>query len=128
MVKDHIAYRTSTLQIYEKQKQEYEKLWHILLQESIVNGRPISIRRLEEPESWFPYKELQAPRDDEPLFDGLEHRAYVVEDLNNHYARHHADHTIDIGEIKEYGDTRYYKIQTQDWEEIEYRERSISEN
>lgn len=127
MIKDHIAYRTSTLQLYEKQKQECEKLWHVLLKENIIKWRPISIRRLQEAENWFPYRELQAPRDDEPLFDGLEHRAYVVEDLNNHYATHHADHTIDIWEIKEYWGTRYYKIQTQDWEEIEYRERSIGD-
>lgn len=127
MIKDHIAYRTSTLQLYEIKKAEYTEQWHEWIKEDIVNGRPISIWKANPPVQWFAYIELQAPRNDEPLFDGQEHRAYLTDDLDRQYDQHFHDHSIDIGEMKTFGDTRYYKIATQDWEEIEYRERSIAE-
>lgn len=80
---DHICYRTVSTENYEHKKSELVEFGRIL-GETMVNGRPISAFRLDEPiihESWrIDCIELPAPKAGRNYPEGLEHVEFVLFD------------------------------------------------
>ena len=80
---DHMCYRTVTVENYAQKKSELEGVAK-LLGETMINGRPISTFRLNQPvrhESWrIDAIELPAPKEGTTHTEGLEHVEFVLYD------------------------------------------------
>ncbi len=80
---DHMCYRTTSTENYEQKKAELSALAE-LLGETMVNGRPISTFRLNEPVIRSPWRvdaiELPAPKAGSEHKEGLEHVEFVLFD------------------------------------------------
>lgn len=80
---DHLCYRTSSLDNYYKKKSELGQI-SSLLGENIVNGRPISVFRFNQPiihDKWrIDALELPAPKEGKSFNEGLEHIEFVIYD------------------------------------------------
>lgn len=78
---DHICYRTASLQNYYDKKKELEAQAS-LLGETMVNGRPISTFRLNEPIIHGAWRidaiELPVPKATDTYTEGLEHVEFVL--------------------------------------------------
>jgi uncharacterized protein len=81
---DHVCYRVTTLERYEKLRNDLSEIER-LADESEINGRPIAIFELGEPILFggrsIPALELPAPGAT-TYVEGYEHAEYVVEDLD----------------------------------------------
>ncbi len=80
---DHICYRTTSIQNYEVKKTELSSLAQ-LLGETMVNNRPISTFRLNQPINHLGWRidavELPAPKTGSIFSEGLEHVEFVLFD------------------------------------------------
>lgn len=80
---DHMCYRTVSSENYAQKKGELEAVAE-LLGETMVNGRPISTFRLNEPVLHRPWRidaiELPAPKAGVEHAEGLEHVEFVLYD------------------------------------------------
>ncbi len=80
---DHMCYRTTSTENYEAKKTELSSVAK-LLGETLINGRPISTFRLNEPVIHSPWRidaiELPAPKAGSEHQEGLEHIEFVLFD------------------------------------------------
>jgi predicted metalloenzyme YecM len=80
---DHMCYRTTSIVNYENKKAELDSVAK-LLGETVINGRPISTFRLNQPVIRAPWRidaiELPAPKDGSNHQEGLEHVEFVLFD------------------------------------------------
>lgn len=80
---DHMCYRTTSTENYEGKKAELASVSK-LLGETVINGRPISTFRLNEPIMHLPWRidaiELPAPKAGSEHQEGLEHVEFVLYD------------------------------------------------
>lgn len=80
---DHICYRVQSMGEYGKKKEEL-KNFGTLLSESMVNGRPISTFKLNEPVVFKNRKifliELPSPKSSHSYPSGLEHAEFVTKE------------------------------------------------
>lgn len=80
---DHMCYRTTSTENYEDKKSELTSVAK-LLGETLINGRPISTFRLNEPVIHSPWRidaiELPAPKAGSEHQEGLEHVEFVLFD------------------------------------------------
>lgn len=80
---DHLCYRVATLDRYENLKVEIARTGKLLV-ESIVNGRPITTFKLDEPipyrEAWIDVLELPAPKLGKRTQEGFEHIEVVCDE------------------------------------------------
>lgn len=80
---DHMCYRTTSIENYQQKKTELNNIAR-LLGETMVNGRPISTFRLNEPvrhQQWrIDAIELPAPKAGAGHAEGLEHVEFVLFD------------------------------------------------
>lgn len=80
---DHMCYRTTSAENYENKKAELEPVAK-LLGETMINGRPISTFRLNNPVFHDPWRidaiELPAPKPGSEHQEGLEHVEFVLYD------------------------------------------------
>lgn len=80
---DHMCYRATSTENYEQKKKELGAVAR-LLGEDLVNGRPISTFRLNEPVMHGPWRidaiELPAPKAGAEHAEGLEHIEFVLYD------------------------------------------------
>lgn len=80
---DHLCYRTTSRENYRQKQAELQGIAQ-LLGETMVNGRPISTFRLQEPirhQGWrIDALELPAPKAGAEHGEGLEHVEYVLYD------------------------------------------------
>lgn len=80
---DHMCYRTTSIKNYEDKKIELASVAK-LLGETLINGRPISTFRLNEPVIHSPWRidaiELPAPKAGSEHQEGLEHVEFVLFD------------------------------------------------
>jgi predicted metalloenzyme YecM len=80
---DHICYRTTSTENYAAKKDELSSVAK-LLGETLINGRPISTFRLNEPVIHSPWRidalELPAPKAGSEHKEGLEHVEFVLYD------------------------------------------------
>lgn len=80
---DHMCYRTTSLDNYVEKKSELATVAK-LLGETLINGRPISTFRLQEPVIHSPWRidaiELPAPKAGAEHREGLEHIEFVLFD------------------------------------------------
>lgn len=80
---DHMCYRTVSAENYAQKKSELEAVAK-LLGETMINGRPISTFRLNEPVLHDPWRidsiELPAPKAGAEHVEGLEHVEFVLYD------------------------------------------------
>lgn len=78
---DHICYRVSTLEGYEREKENMKSLG-VLLSEVPISGRPIASYKLHEPirfkEHVIPVLELPAPKPGQETRDGFEHIEFAT--------------------------------------------------
>ncbi|HSI20876.1 MAG TPA: VOC family protein [Verrucomicrobiae bacterium] len=81
---DHLCYRVETLSRYSQLKAQLSAT-DILVDESEINGRPISIFRLSNPLTHGLYEitalELPAPLESKPYKEGFEHAEFLVPSL-----------------------------------------------
>ncbi len=79
---DHICFRVSTQQEYQRRQTQISEFSELLI-ESSVNGRPISTYRLQQPliyRNWqIDLLELPAPKPGKPVKDGFEHIEVVCD-------------------------------------------------
>lgn len=79
---DHLCYRTSDLDNYEKIKAEFSKLGEFLI-ESEVNGRDIATYKLNSPVLFEGYRiplvEVPAPKKGKNTTEGWEHIEVVID-------------------------------------------------
>jgi predicted metalloenzyme YecM len=79
---DHLCYRTTDLENYEKIKNDFSKLGDFLI-ESEVNGRNIATYRLNSPVVYkgytIPLVEVPAPKNGKPPVEGWEHIEVVID-------------------------------------------------
>lgn len=80
---DHMCYRTTSAENYAQKKKELEAVAK-LLGETLINSRPISTFRLNEPVIHSPWRidaiELPAPKAGAEHAEGLEHVEFVLYD------------------------------------------------
>lgn len=80
---DHMCYRTVSAENYSKKKDELKTVAK-LLGETMINGRPISTFRLNEPVIHNPWRidtiELPSPKTGAEHAEGLEHIEFVLYD------------------------------------------------
>ncbi len=80
---DHMCYRTTSAENYAKKKTELSSVAR-LLGETLINSRPISTFRLNEPVVHLPWRidaiELPAPKAGSEHQEGLEHVEFVLYD------------------------------------------------
>ncbi len=80
---DHICYRTTSRENYEEKKFELTSIAK-LLGETMINNRPISTFRLDDPIIHAPWRidaiELPAPKPNSNYQEGLEHAEFVLYD------------------------------------------------
>ncbi len=80
---DHMCYRTTSLENYDVKKSELSRVAK-LLGETMINGRPISTFRLNDPVIHSPWRidaiELPAPKARSNHQEGLEHVEFVLYD------------------------------------------------
>ena len=78
---DHLCYRTSSLENYEKIKSDFSALGELLI-ESDVNGRDIATYKLHKPVVYksytIPLVEVPAPKDGRVTPEGWEHIEVVI--------------------------------------------------
>ncbi len=78
--RDHIGYRCSSGESYEEKKIGLLRIGQ-LLKENIISQRKISVFRLDNPVDGFNLLELAEPKEGEKHFDGVDHLAYMNQDL-----------------------------------------------
>lgn len=97
---DHMCYRTDSVETYQKKKEDL-KPYAKMVGETIVNGRPISTFRLNEPvihDNWrIDALELPAPKPSKPFLNGLEHIEFVLYDDIETFMRKYADKPFELG-------------------------------
>lgn len=90
---DHVCYRVETPERYEALKASWLSSLGMLVAETPVNGRPISIIRMKEPFTFLSSRieclELPAPKPGSPYPEGWEHAEFVTgEKLETFIARY----------------------------------------
>jgi len=79
---DHICYRTSSIENYERAKESASLVGDLLI-ESLINGRDIATYRLREPihyQHWnIELLEIPAPKAGKITADGFEHIEVVID-------------------------------------------------
>jgi uncharacterized protein len=94
---DHMGYRTTSLEQYEQKKQEL-KQFGILLGETMVNHRPITTFRLDQPVITGDWRidalELIAPKTGKPRPEGLDHVEFVLFEGIDSFLQKHSDKTF----------------------------------
>ncbi len=119
--RDHIGCRCSSAKSYEEKKKFFSQAAKFD-REVIVNGRRISTFALKSPTAGFPKIELAEPKEGQEIFDGVEHIAFVCENIDEIYKR-----TSPIAKtkpIKEVFGKRLFKVYG-DGFEIEFRDKGI---
>jgi predicted metalloenzyme YecM len=80
---DHMCYRVASMEDYGRKKAELAKVAR-LLDENMINGRPIATFRLTEPVVYDKWRidaiELPAPKPGSAYVEGLEHVEFVLFD------------------------------------------------
>ncbi len=96
---DHICYRVATDERYLQLKNKLEKE-NILLTESKINGRNISVFKLKQPikfQHWeIPLLELPSPKPGRQYTEGWEHIECVIEEKLESFIEKHADLDFDL--------------------------------
>jgi hypothetical protein len=96
---DHLAYRTESLDNYEKMKRELIRFARTF-DESNFNGRKILVCRLESPlmhgEFVIEGIELLAPKPDNKYAKGLEHAEFVIKAPLEEFREKHKEADFDL--------------------------------
>jgi len=96
---DHICYRTISLDNYKKKKEDLVG-FGTLLGETMVNGRPISTFRLNQPLIYDKWRvdalELPAPKEGKSFKEGLEHSEFVIYDSKENFLKKYSDKEFDL--------------------------------
>ncbi len=91
---DHMCYRAVSDENYQYKKQELQQVGTILA-ETMVNGRPIVTVRLHEPVRHSNWRidaiELAAPKEGQPMREGLDHVELVLYDSFDTFLGKHPD-------------------------------------
>ena len=96
---DHMCYRTISMSNYAQKKAQLQEVAQ-LLRETLVNGRPISIFRLNAPvihKDWrVDVVELSAPKAGSDYKEGLEHAELVLFDDMPTFLQKYKDKTFEM--------------------------------
>jgi predicted metalloenzyme YecM len=81
--KDHLWFRMESVAKYQHIQSEYLSSGATLISEAMIANRPCCFLKLANDIQWFNYIELQAPREDEEKWTGLEHVEFSVADFDH---------------------------------------------
>ncbi len=118
---DHIGYRCSSSASYEEKKNFLSQAAKFG-EEVIVNGRRISTFAFKSAVANFSKMEIAEPKEGQEIFDGVEHIAFVCENLDKLYEKLSA--AVKTKPIIEVFGKRLFKVYGNDFE-IEFRNKGI---
>lgn len=81
--KDHLWFRVDSIDTYQQLQSDYLLSGATIISEVIIANRPCCFLKLVNDIKWFLYIELQAPKEDEEKWTGLEHVEFSVTDFDH---------------------------------------------
>lgn len=118
---DHIGYRCSSAASYEEKKKFFSQAAEFGI-EAVVNSRRISTFAFKSAICGFPKVEIAEPKEGQEIFDGVEHIAFVTENLDDAYKNISA--VYKTKPVREVFGKRLFKVYGDEFE-IEFRDKGI---